>query len=45
MYKKVDTKLDFAGREADVAKFWKDSKVIKKIIFKSFSCQIQDTCG
>ena len=35
MYKKVDTKLDFAGREADVAKFWKDSKVIKKMIEKN----------
>ena len=35
MYKKVDTKLDFASREADVAKFWKDNKVIKKMIEKN----------
>ena len=32
MYKKVDTKLDFAGREPEVAKFWKDNKVIKMMI-------------
>ena len=32
MYKKVDTKLDFASREGDIAKFWKDNKVIKKMI-------------
>ncbi len=35
MYKKVDTKLDFASRESDVAKFWKDEKVIKKMIEKN----------
>ena len=35
MYQKVDTKLDFAGREGDVAKFWKDNKVIKKMIEKN----------
>ncbi len=35
MYKKVDTKLDFAGREPEVAKFWKDNKVIKKMIEKN----------
>ena len=35
MYKKVDTKLDFASREADIAKFWKDNKVIKKMIEKN----------
>ena len=26
MYQKVDTKLDFASREGDIAKFWKDNK-------------------
>ena len=35
MYKKVDTKLNFASREADVAQFWKDNKVIKKMIDKN----------
>ena len=35
MYKKVDTKLDFAAREPEVAKFWKDNKVIKKMIEKN----------
>ncbi len=35
MYKKVDTKLDFASREADVAEFWKNEKVIKKMIEKN----------
>ena len=35
MYKKVDTKLDFAGREPEIAKFWKDNKVIKKMIEKN----------
>ena len=35
MYKKVDTKLDFAAREPEVAKFWKENKVIKKMIEKN----------
>ena len=35
MYKKVDTKLDFAGREPEVAQFWKDNDVIKKMIEKN----------
>ena len=35
MYKKVDSKLDFAAREPEVAKFWKDEKVIKKMIEKN----------
>ena len=35
MYQKVDTKLDFASREGEVAKFWKDNKVIKKMIEKN----------
>ena len=35
MYKKVDTKLDFAAREPEMAKFWKDNKVIKKMIEKN----------
>ena len=35
MYKKVDTKLDFAGREPEVAKFWKDNDIIKKMIEKN----------
>ncbi len=35
MYKKVDTKLDFAAREPEVAKFWKDNAVIKKMIEKN----------
>ncbi len=35
MYKKVDTKLDFAAREPEIAKFWKDNKVIKKMIEKN----------
>ena len=32
MYKKVDTKLDFAGREPEVAKFWKDKEKKKQNI-------------
>ena len=35
MYKKVDTKLDFAGREPEVVKFWKDNDLIKKMIEKN----------
>ena len=35
MYKKVDSKLNFAEREGEVAKFWKDNKVIKKMIEKN----------
>ena len=35
MYQKVDTKLDFASREGAVAQFWKDNKVIKKMIEKN----------
>ena len=35
MYKKVDSKLDFAGREPEVAKFWKDNEIIKKMIEKN----------
>ena len=35
MYKKVDTKLDFAGREPEVAKFWKENEIIKKMIEKN----------
>ena len=35
MYKKVDTKLDFASREPEVAKFWKDNKIIKNMIEKN----------
>ena len=35
MYQKVDTKLDFASREGETAKFWKDNTVIKKMIEKN----------
>ena len=35
MYKKVDTKLDFAAREADTVKFWKDNDLVKKMIEKN----------
>ena len=35
MYKKVDTKLDFANREKDVVKFWKDNDIVKKMIEKN----------
>lgn len=35
MYKKVDTKLNFAEREEEIAKFWKDNEVIKKMIEKN----------
>ncbi|MBQ8451993.1 MAG: isoleucine--tRNA ligase [Clostridia bacterium] len=35
MYKKVDTKLDFAARETDVVKFWKETEVVKKMIEKN----------
>ena len=35
MYQKVNTKLNFAEREPEVAKFWKDNKVIKKMIEKN----------
>lgn len=35
MYSKVDSKLDFAGREAEVAKFWKENQITKKMIEKN----------
>ena len=35
MYKKVDTKLNFASREEEIAKFWKDNDIIKKMIEKN----------
>ena len=35
MYKKVDSKLDFAAREPEVANFWKENDVIKKMIEKN----------
>lgn len=35
MYSKVDSKLDFAKREKDVEKFWKDNDIIKKMIEKN----------
>lgn len=35
MYSKVDSKLDFAKREEDVEKFWKDNDIIKKMIDKN----------
>ncbi len=35
MYKKVDSKLDFAKREIDVVKFWKDNDIVKKMIEKN----------
>lgn len=35
MYKKVDTKLDFAKREEEVVKFWKDNDLIQKMIEKN----------
>ena len=34
MYNKVDTKLDFAGREPSTVKFWKDNNLVKKMIEK-----------
>ncbi len=35
MYKKVDTKLNFAEREPETEKFWKDNEIIKKMIEKN----------
>ena len=35
MYKKVDTKLDFAGRELDTVKFWKENNLVKQMIEKN----------
>ena len=35
MYNKVDTKLDFAGRELDTVKFWKENNLVKKMIEKN----------
>ena len=35
MYKKVDTKLDFASRELETVKFWKDNNLVKKMIEKN----------
>ncbi len=35
MYKKVDSKLNFAERETEVVKFWKDNDLIKKMIEKN----------
>lgn len=35
MYKKVDTKLDFAAREAETVKFWKDNNLVKAMIEKN----------
>jgi len=32
MYKKVDTKLDFAKREEEVVKFWRENDVLNKIM-------------
>ena len=35
MYKKVDTKLDFAARELETVKFWKDHDLVKAMIRKN----------
>lgn len=35
MYKKVDTKLDFAERELDTVKFWKENNLVKAMIEKN----------
>lgn len=35
MYSKVDSKLDFANREKDIEKFWKENEIIKKMIEKN----------
>ena len=35
MYKKLETKQNFAEREPEVEKFWKDNDVIKKMIEKN----------
>ena len=32
MYKKVDTSMDFVGREKEVEKFWKDNDIFMKSI-------------
>ncbi len=32
MYKKVDTSLDFVGREKEIVEFWKENKVFEKSI-------------
>ena len=32
MYKKVDTSMDFVGREKEVEKFWKDNDIFQKSI-------------
>ncbi|MDO4487880.1 MAG: isoleucine--tRNA ligase [Eubacteriales bacterium] len=32
MYKKVDTSMDFVGREKQIEKFWKDNDIFKKSI-------------
>ena len=29
MYKKVDTGLDFIGREQDILKFWKENRIFE----------------
>ena len=35
MYKKVDTKLDFAERELETVKFWKENNLVKAMIEKN----------
>lgn len=35
MYNKVDTKLDFASRELDTVRFWKENNLVKKMIEKN----------
>lgn len=35
MYNKVDPKLDFAARELDTVKFWKENNLVKKMIDKN----------
>lgn len=35
MYKKVDTALDFVGREKEILKFWKENEIFEKSVKKN----------
>ena len=34
MYKKVDTGLNFVGREQEVLDFWKENSILKRVFQK-----------